>query len=191
MRSHCQIVKLYFIVDLRLCGLDKSYSWAKEGRRIIPILPRSVPLTALTELASTGSQQISLHNSGLARPSQTRTKAAPVLARPDPLLSPPSLSLSNGAGPEVKTEEEDEGLVVLPSGTVVKVSAKSSNRGGRGGKRRRTTSKSYEVLSSHFSQRAEERREDSPPRKVSSVLGAGQRVLSYAYYRPYKVDSRE
>ena len=25
----------------------------------------------------------------------------------------------------------------------------------------------------------------------TSVLGAGQRVLSYAYYRPYKVDSRE
>ena len=162
-----------------MCGLDKSYSWAKEGRRIIPILPRSVPLTALTELASTGSQQISLHNSGLARPSQTRTKAAPVLARPDHLLSPPSLSLSNGAGPEVKTEEEEEGLVVLPSGTVVKVSAKSSSRGGRGGKRRRTTSKSYEVLSSHLSQRAEERREDSPPRKVSSVLGAG-----HGYARP-------
>ena len=175
------------IVVIRLCGLDKSYSWAKEGRRIIPILPRSVPLTALTDLAESGSQEISLHNSGLARPSQTRTKPVPVLAKPEHLLSPQSqsLSLSNGGGPEVKTEEEDEGLVVLPSGTVVKVSAKPGTRGGRGGKRRRTASKSYEVVSSHLSQRAEERRDDSsqsPPRKVSSVLGAG-----HGYARPLPI----
>ena len=79
----------------------------------------------------------------------------------------------------MKTEEEDEGLVVLPSGTVVKVSAKPGSRGGRGGKRRRTASKSYEIVSSHLSHRAEERSEGSPPRKVSSVLGAG-----HGYARP-------
>ena len=172
-------MRKYFTVDLRLCGLDKTYSWAKEGRRIIPVLPRSVPVTALTSLAETAGQQLSHHNSRLARPSQTRTKPVPVLAKPDHLLSPPPLSLSNGGGPEVKTEDEDEGLVVLPSGTVVKVSAKTGSRGGRGGKRRRTASKSYEVVSSHLAQRAEERTEGSPPRKVSSVLGAG-----HGYARP-------
>ena len=68
---------------------------------------------------------------------------------------------------------------MLPSGTVVKVSAKPGSRGGRGGKRKRTASKSYEIVSSHLSHRAEESSDGSPPRKVSSVLGAG-----HGYARP-------
>ena len=167
---------------LRLWGLDKTYSWAKEGRRIVPVLPRSSPVTALTPLAERAGQELSQHNSRLVRPSQTRTAPVPVLARPD--------HLTNGVGPGA--EEEGEGVVVLPSGTLVKVSAKSTSRGGRGGKRRRSVSRSYEVLpegSSPLSQLAEvasslktERGEGSPPRKVSSVLGAG-----HGYARPLPV----
>jgi len=162
-------------ISERLCGLDQTYSWAKEGRRIIPLLPRSLPVTSLTSLAGEAAHHLSQHNSRLSRPSQTRSSVVPVLSKPDHLMSPSSLTNGLGEGPaEVSAEEDGEGVVVLPSGTMVRVSAKSTSRGGRGGKRRRSSSKCYEVLPA-----VTERGENSPPRKISSVLGAG-----HGYARP-------
>ena len=89
-------------------------------------------------------------------------------------------------------DNSDNGLVVLPSGTVVRVSRKNNTgkKTGRGNKRRRSNSvsKSIEVFPDGMAgleaASVSVKSESSPPRKVPSVLGAG-----HGYARPLPSNS--
>ena len=48
--------------------------WAKEGRRIIPLLKRATPITALTPLANEGADSLASTNKNLASPINTKSE---------------------------------------------------------------------------------------------------------------------
>ena len=167
--------ELLATVALRLSGTDLSSSWEREGRRILPLLPRANPHTALTSLAARAGAELRLQNAQLPPPDQTRTLVPPSL--PPPTSPPPKpLPTEHFAQPEpvpkqnglTKRETEAEnGFVVLPSGMAVRV-REESPPAGRRGKRKRSASKSIEVFPDGI-----------PTSRTTSVLGAG-----HGYARP-------
>ena len=167
--------ELLATVALRLSGTDLSSSWEREGRRVLPLLPRSAPHTALTSLAARAGAELRVQNAQLPPPNQTRTLLPPSL--PPPSSPPPKpLSTEHFAQPEpvpkqnglTKREAEAEnGFVVLPSGMAVRVKEESPPAGRRG-KRKRSASKSIEVFPDGI-----------PTSQTTSVLGAG-----HGYARP-------
>ena len=211
--------ELLTTISSRLSGPDPDYTWTREGRRIIPVLPRANISTSLTPVAQRAAESVARHNATLLRPSQTRTAPPPPsLPKPDHLLgsSPPLPAaavpdndhLHNGV-PEIHVKPElkprtavvdtssdnnsDNGVVVLPSGTAVRVSS-NQTKPGRGGKRKRSASvsKSIEVFPGGLAQleaaavkiEAGDGSDKSPSRKVTSVLGAG-----HGYARPLPSNS--
>lgn len=200
--------ELLTTISTRLCGQDPDYTWLKEGRRIIPVLPRAAPSTGLSSIAQRTAEDVSRLNISLPRPRVTKTAQPPhPLPKPEHLLAPaapcpaPSevhVPHQNGdTKPSLAkaVDTSDNGLVTLPSGTVVRVSAKtnSGTKTGRGGKRRRSNSvsKSIEVFPGGMAQMEAasvkfeaDVLERSPPRKAPSVLGAG-----HGYARPLPSNS--
>lgn len=202
-------------ISTRLHGPDSDYTWTKEGRRIIPILPRALANTGFSSIANRAAEDICRKNSTLLRPSQTRSApVAPSLPKPDHLLAPVPVSCPQVAsltsppvvnnvahhnGIKLETDvkpqpvsDSENGLVVLPSGTVVKVSSNAQTKPGRGKRRRSTSaSKSIEVFPGGMAQlqaslrgESEGGSDKSPPRKLSSVVGAG-----HGYARPLPTNS--
>ena len=208
-----------------MCGEDPDYSWAREGRRIIPVLPRGLATTGLSSVAQRAAEETARRNKTLVRPSLTRTPAPPPpLARPEHLLTPapppapvaphpapaPAPHQNGVADRQAPTPRPsdllscDTGVVVLPSGAAVKVSANpssgsSARSGGRGSVKRRRSSqsaaKNIEVFPGGLAQleaaaQAAEAAlvaDRSPPRKIAapgSVLGAG-----HGYARPLPSNS--
>ena len=167
--------ELLATVALRLSGADLSSSWEREGRRVLPLLPRAAPHTALTSLAARAGAELRVQNAQLPPPDQTRTLVPPSL--PPPSSPPPKpLSTEHFAQPEpvpkqnglTKREAEAEnGFVILPSGMAVRV-REESPPAGRRGKRKRSASKSIEVFPDGI-----------PTSRTTSVLGAG-----HGYARP-------
>lgn len=174
----------------------------------MPVLPRAAPSTGLSSIAQRTAEDMSRLNISLPRPGLTKTAQPPhPLPKPEHLLAPaapcppPSevqVPHQNGdARPSLAkaVDTSDNGLVMLPSGTVVRVSAKPSTgtKSGRGGKRRRSNSvsKSIEVFPGGMAQLEAasvkleaDVLERSPPRKAPSVLGAG-----HGYARPLPSNS--
>ena len=159
-------------VAFRLSGADLSSTWEREGRRVIPLLPRAAPRTALTSLASRAGAELRLQNAQLLPPDQTRTVVPPSLPRPSsaspkpfpsdqppPFAQPDPVPKQNGV---TKREADAEnGFVILPSGMAVRVRDESPPAGRRG-KRKRSASKSIEVFPDGI-----------PTTRTTSVLGAG------------------
>jgi len=189
-------------ISFRLSGPGQNLEWMKEGRRIIPILPRATPLTGFTQIAKNAAESIALHNRALLPPSQTSSLPPPPrLPKPPHLLPPtntefvkPEPVQQNGrvSPADIKTEvpdddnEDENGLVVLPSGMAVRV-RDGTPPPSRRGKRKRSVTKSIEVFPGGLAQiqaGLKQRDEKSPPRKVTSVLGAG-----HGYARPLPTDS--
>ena len=119
-------------VAFRLSGADLSSTWEREGRRVIPLLPRAAPRTALTSLASRAGAELRLQNAQLLPPDLTRTVVPPSLPRssspspkpfpsdqPPPFAQPDPVPKQNGV---TKREADAEnGFVILPSGMAVRV----------------------------------------------------------------------
>eukprot|EP00090_Calanus_glacialis_P014632 TRINITY_DN23461_c0_g1_i1.p1 TRINITY_DN23461_c0_g1~~TRINITY_DN23461_c0_g1_i1.p1 ORF type:complete len:869 (-),score=123.52 TRINITY_DN23461_c0_g1_i1:271-2877(-) len=191
-------------VSYRLSGPEQSFQWMKDGRRIIPILPRLAPLTGLTPIAKNAAGSLALRNNTLLPPSQTASLPPPPrLPKPPHLLPPtapefvkPEPVQQNGtfSSPDIKTEilddemENENGFVVLPSGMAVRLRDGTPPPGKRG-KRKRSVSKSIEIFPGGLAQlQAGMKLRDgkSPPRKISSVLGAG-----HGYARPLPSNSTQ
>jgi len=191
-------------VTYRLAGPEQSFAWMKEGRRIIPILPRVAPVTGLTPIAKKGAAGLAIHNNPLLPPSQTASLPPPPrLQKPAHLLPPPTSEFvkpepvqQNGimSPPEIKTEiqeedmENENGFVVLPSGLAVRLRDGTPPPGKRG-KRKRSASKSIDIFPgglAQFQAGMKLRDGKSPPRKISSVLGAG-----HGYARPLPTNSAQ
>ena len=156
-------------VSLQLSGGDPSSTWLREGRRIIPLLPRARPLTALASLADRASGDLRQHNSTLPPPENTfSAPPPPSLARPSPTPPPPPeqpefalpqpLVCQNGVSKK-NDDDGENGFVVLPSGMAVRL-RDGSPPSGRRGKRKR--GKSIEIFP-----------DGVPLPKTASVLGAG------------------
>lgn len=57
-----------------VCGNgNNEVEWAKEGRRIIPLLKRATPITAFTPLANEGSDHLNTLNKNLPSPLNTKS----------------------------------------------------------------------------------------------------------------------
>ena len=170
--------ELLATVALRLSGTDLSSSWEREGRRVLPLLPRAAPHTALTSVAARAGAELRLQNAQLLPPDQTRTLVPPSL--PSPTSPPPKPSSPTEQSQFVQPDpvpkqngltkregEGENGFVVLPSGMAVRV-REESPPAGRRGKRKRSASKSIEVFPDGI-----------PTSRTTSVLGAG-----HGYARP-------
>ena len=201
------LVQCVRVSCFRLCGSDTSHSWEREGRRIVPVLPRAVARTGLTPAAQSAAETLAKQNSALLRPCDTRTPAplpplpapehllttrhqpAPVVTVPHPDLGHQHSSYNGVSDKRSEAGSDETGVVVLPSGTVVRVSApavssRGQNKRGAGKRRRSSTarSKNIEVFSGGLAQlaaAAEAHADLSPPRKIPSILGAG-----HGYARP-------
>ena len=78
-----------FFAHCRLAGPEKTFGWMKEGRRIIPILPRATPLTGLTPIARNAADDKAEHNKKLLPPCQTASlPVPPQIPKPPHLRSP-------------------------------------------------------------------------------------------------------
>ncbi|XP_058179022.1 uncharacterized protein LOC131294979 [Anopheles ziemanni] len=62
--------RLYTVAEI-ICGPNSSQDWRREGHRAFPILPRSVPHTALTYIANTVYEQLTRANCKLPHPANT------------------------------------------------------------------------------------------------------------------------
>ena len=175
--------ELLSTVALRLGPADPEMSWQREGRRIIPILPRAAPITAVTSLAGKMGAELRLHNSALLPPDETRSAPPPPPLDPLPppipepnkspeFALPEAVPRQNGVGK--RETDAENGFVVLPSGMAVRVREDSPSAGKRG-KRKRSASKSIEVFP-----------DGVPVSKPTSVLGAG-----HGYARPPPVSIPE
>ena len=61
---------LFFI---SVCGnTSNEVDWAKEGRRIIPLLKRATPITAFTAVADDGAEGVANVNKTLPSPLNTK-----------------------------------------------------------------------------------------------------------------------
>ncbi|TRY67763.1 hypothetical protein TCAL_16926 [Tigriopus californicus] len=119
-------------VTKRLTGSLCETEWAREGRRIIPLLRRALPLTAFTSAADSAQVEAENHNQSLKPPLKTKTakrKTATgnrgLMAPPPPLLkdiiqngevNPPSFATP--IRPKGKDHEGD--VIMLPSGMAVR-----------------------------------------------------------------------
>ena len=198
------------ILFSRLSGPDHCDEWRRESRRIIPLLPRSLPITGFSQIAKAAKEDIASLNRELPAPWDTHTVRTPSplkrevktpepeFVKPEPVAdaSPPQ---QNGRSPEkVKTEVKQEaeegdetGMVFLPSGMAVRLSEEKPPPGKKGGKRKRSVSKSIEVfpkgvpISTKNAGGCAGRRESlgSPPRKVSSPLSPVHKA-GHGYARP-------
>ena len=56
-----------------MCGPNSENEWAREGRRIIPLLKRSSVITSLTEVANNAKLSVQSNNKILLQPLQTKT----------------------------------------------------------------------------------------------------------------------
>jgi len=152
----------------------------------------------LTPIARNAADDKAEHNKKLLPPCQTASlPLPPQIPKPPHLRSPtpsefakPEPVQQNGtiSPNEIKTEmpddevEEENGLVVLPSGAAVRLRDATPPPSKRG-KRKRSASKSIEVFPGGLAQiqaGLKPRDGKSPPRKISSVLGAG-----HGYARPH------
>ena len=57
----------------RVCGPNSENEWAREGRRIIPLLKRATAVTRLTEVANRAKLDIQSNNKILLPPLKTKT----------------------------------------------------------------------------------------------------------------------
>ncbi|XP_050076793.1 BRCA2-interacting transcriptional repressor EMSY [Anopheles maculipalpis] len=62
--------RLTTVADI-IAGPNSGQDWRREGHRSFPILPRTVPHTALTYIANTVFEQLTLANSKLPHPAET------------------------------------------------------------------------------------------------------------------------
>ena len=63
-------------IAVSLCGNGQNETeWAKEGRRIIPLLKRATPITAFTPIADEGSEKLTNLNKSLNSPLSTKSEA--------------------------------------------------------------------------------------------------------------------
>ena len=183
-----------------MSGPEQCDEWRREGRRIIPLLPRSLPITGFSQIAKAAKDDISSLNHELPSPWETSTLRAPSplkreVKTPEPeFVKPePVEQQQNGVTPdkikiEVKEEvEEDEtGLVFLPSGMAVRLREEKPQPGKKGGKRKRSMSKSIEVFPKGVPISSPNGRRDSvgsPPRKVSSPQSPVHQA-GHGYARP-------
>ena len=193
-----------------MVGPDQSDEWKREGRRIIPLLPRAAPITGYTQVAEAGKADIGSLNDELPAPWDTRTvRPLPPLqrdAKPEPELfvKPEPVPELNGSDnntsasspekikAEVKEEPEDDetGVVFLPSGMAVRLREDKpapAAGGKKGGKRKRSrsVSKSIEVFPKGVPISSPGRRGSvsSPPRKVASPLSPVHQA-GHGYARP-------
>jgi hypothetical protein len=59
-----------------ICGDGRSEAeWAKEGRRIIPLLNRATPITAFTPIADSGADEVAKVNKNLTSPLNTKSES--------------------------------------------------------------------------------------------------------------------
>ncbi|XP_040567033.1 uncharacterized protein [Lepeophtheirus salmonis] len=110
-----------------------SSEWAKEGRRIIPLLRRARPLTSLTPKADEAKAALKLEDGGgILAPEKTSTKAPPSPLKNSKHPPPPSFeSLFENGAPKFALPERPrlpEDIVLLPSGMAVRF-----RREGKGG----------------------------------------------------------
>ena len=62
-------------IAVSLCGNGQNEAeWAKEGRRIIPLLKRATPITAFTPIADEGSEKLTNLNKSLNSPLNTKSE---------------------------------------------------------------------------------------------------------------------
>ena len=129
-------------------GTSSDREWAREGRRIIPLLRRGTPITRFTSTANRAKTEVESTNKKLLPPAKTHTPKrprkmgpqAPGLHSPPPKLEdilikakdeegnsrlcvmPPSISVP-APPPAYKAYQEYYGgdVVVLPSGMAIRV----------------------------------------------------------------------
>ncbi len=110
-------------------GAGTENEWAREGRRIIPLVRRAVPLTAFSGVADVAKREVEAFNQTLPPPAKTKTPMLPAKGRrgwdkaPPPLsdiivdgeVRPPTISM-----PARSKQHELNDVVVLPSGMAVR-----------------------------------------------------------------------
>jgi len=67
-------------VSARISGANSGSEWAREGRRIIPLLRRGTPITRFTGAATKAKADLEGHNKKLLPPSKTTTAPLPAAA---------------------------------------------------------------------------------------------------------------
>ena len=103
--------------------------WAKEGRRIIPLLKRATPITAFTPLADAGAEGVASLNKALPSPLNTKTESKRriydrnAIAKYTPKTPPTDLK---DMVTRVKDEEMDEAYCVVRSPPVAIPAAPSN-----------------------------------------------------------------
>lgn len=116
----------------RLTGSLCETEWAREGRRIIPLLRRALPLTAFTSAADSAQAEAENHNQTLKPPMKTKTPKRKTITGNRGLMAPLPSSLKdivhNGEvnppsfatpiRPKGKDHEGD--VIMLPSGMAVR-----------------------------------------------------------------------
>ena len=67
--------ELFNTIAVSMCGnANNEIEWAKEGRRIIPLLKRATPITAYTPIADEGADNLSSLNTSLDSPLNTKSE---------------------------------------------------------------------------------------------------------------------
>ena len=66
---------IIFFILFSVCGnTNNENDWAKEGRRIIPLLKRATPITAFTSVADNGAENAANLNKTLPSPLNTKSE---------------------------------------------------------------------------------------------------------------------
>ncbi len=72
-----------------VAGPNCENDWAREGRRIVPLLRRAVPITSYTASADASGKELHAHNAALKTPIDTKTPKPPPAKKGE--NGPPSL----------------------------------------------------------------------------------------------------
>ncbi len=77
MHDICALTLVFSIAFPSVAGTNCENDWAREGRRIIPLMRRAVPVTAFCPAADAAGAAAARHNAELPTPLRTRTQPPP------------------------------------------------------------------------------------------------------------------
>lgn len=148
-------------------GPDTESEWAREGRRIIPLLRRATPITAFTKPADKAKEAVEARNKNLLPPKDTKTHTHRQKTGGRGLASPPPdlAEMINSETGEVrhprppiqplnKKSSQYGDVIILPSGMAVRFREEDAENTKTGSGRRKrkhsssTSSSTIEVFPS-------------------------------------------